>query len=164
MKKIEAIIQPSRFDAVKDALHEIGVEGMTVLEVRGHGRQKGHTEFYRGNEYKVDLPPQDQDRDGGPGRPRRTGRAGHSKRPAKTGSKKIAPESIRGLSEKIAAEGGLPVSLFFAQRNCRVHLGGAAGGAPGGDSGGRGQDQAGGCQRERIEGRNLEQSAAGDSA
>ena len=57
MKKIEAIVQPSRFDAVKDALHEIGVEGMTVLEVRGHGRQKGHTEFYRGNEYKVDLLP-----------------------------------------------------------------------------------------------------------
>ena len=57
MKKIEAIIQPSRFDAVKDALHGIGVEGMTVLEVRGHGRQKGHTEFYRGNEYKVDLLP-----------------------------------------------------------------------------------------------------------
>ena len=57
MKKIEAIIQPSRFESVKDALHEIGVEGMTVLEVRGHGRQKGHTEFYRGNEYKVDLLP-----------------------------------------------------------------------------------------------------------
>ncbi|MGO8735067.1 MAG: P-II family nitrogen regulator [Terriglobia bacterium] len=57
MKKIEAIIQPSRFDAVKDALHNIGVEGMTVFEVRGHGRQKGHTEFYRGNEYKVDLLP-----------------------------------------------------------------------------------------------------------
>jgi nitrogen regulatory protein P-II 1 len=57
MKKIEAIIQPSRFDAVRDALHDIGVEGMTVLEVRGHGRQKGHTEFYRGNEYTVDLLP-----------------------------------------------------------------------------------------------------------
>ena len=57
MKKIEAIIQPSKFDAVKEALHDIGVEGMTVLEVRGHGRQKGHTEFYRGNEYKVDLLP-----------------------------------------------------------------------------------------------------------
>jgi nitrogen regulatory protein P-II 1 len=57
MKKIEAIIQPSRFDAVKDALHDIGVDGMTVLEVRGHGRQKGHTEFYRGNEYTVDLLP-----------------------------------------------------------------------------------------------------------
>jgi nitrogen regulatory protein P-II 1 len=57
MKKIEAIIQPSRFDAVKEALHDIGVEGMTVLEVRGHGRQKGHTEFYRGNEYTVDLLP-----------------------------------------------------------------------------------------------------------
>jgi nitrogen regulatory protein P-II 1 len=57
MKKIEAIIQPSRFDAVKESLHEIGVEGMTVLEVRGHGRQKGHTEFYRGSEYTVDLLP-----------------------------------------------------------------------------------------------------------
>ena len=57
MKKLEAIIQPSRFDAVKNALHEIGVDGMTVLEVRGHGRQKGHTEVYRGNEYVVDLLP-----------------------------------------------------------------------------------------------------------
>lgn len=57
MKKIEAIVQPSRFEAVKAALHEIGVEGMTVSEVRGHGRQKGHTEVYRGNEYTVDLLP-----------------------------------------------------------------------------------------------------------
>jgi len=57
MTKVEAIIQNSRLDAVKDALHEIGVEGMTVLEVRGHGRQKGHTEFYRGREYTVDLIP-----------------------------------------------------------------------------------------------------------
>jgi|SRR5580700_9956918 nitrogen regulatory protein P-II 1 len=57
MKKIEAIIQPSRFDAVKEALLEIGVEGMTVTEVRGHGRQKGHTEVYRGREYVVDLVP-----------------------------------------------------------------------------------------------------------
>jgi nitrogen regulatory protein P-II 1 len=57
MKKIEAIVQPSRFEAVKTALHEIGVEGMTVSEVRGHGRQKGHTEVYRGNEYTVDLLP-----------------------------------------------------------------------------------------------------------
>lgn len=57
MRKIEAIIQPSRFDAVKDALHEIGVDGMTVMEVRGHGRQKGHTEVYRGSEYTVDLLP-----------------------------------------------------------------------------------------------------------
>jgi nitrogen regulatory protein P-II 1 len=57
MKKIEAIIQPSRFDAVKVALLEIGVEGMTVTEVRGHGRQKGHTEVYRGREYEVDLLP-----------------------------------------------------------------------------------------------------------
>ena len=55
MKKIEAIVQPSRFDAVKSALQEVGVEGMTVSEVRGHGRQKGHTEVYRGSEYTVDL-------------------------------------------------------------------------------------------------------------
>ncbi len=57
MMKIEAIIQTSKIDPVKDALHEIGVEGMTVLEARGHGRQKGHTEFYRGREYTVDLIP-----------------------------------------------------------------------------------------------------------
>ena len=57
MTKIEAIIQPSRFEAVKDALIEIGVDGMTVFEVRGHGRQKGHTESYRGREYNVDLLP-----------------------------------------------------------------------------------------------------------
>jgi nitrogen regulatory protein P-II 1 len=57
MTKVEAIIQPSRFEAVKEALIEIGVEGMTVLEVRGHGRQKGHTESYRGREYSVDLLP-----------------------------------------------------------------------------------------------------------
>jgi len=57
MTKIEAIIQPSRFDQVKEALLEIGVDGMTVLEARGHGRQKGHTEFYRGREYTVDLLP-----------------------------------------------------------------------------------------------------------
>jgi len=57
MTKIEAIIQTSKLDQVKDALHEIGVEGMTVLEARGHGRQKGHTEFYRGREYTVDLIP-----------------------------------------------------------------------------------------------------------
>lgn len=57
MKRIEAIIQPHRLDAVKDALIAIGVTGMTISEVRGHGRQKGHTEVYRGNEYKVDLLP-----------------------------------------------------------------------------------------------------------
>jgi nitrogen regulatory protein P-II 1 len=57
MKKIEAIVQPSRFDAVKNALQEVGVDGMTVSEVRGHGRQKGHTEVYRGSEYTVDLLP-----------------------------------------------------------------------------------------------------------
>ncbi len=57
MTKIEAVIQNSKLEAVKDALHEIGIEGMTVLEVRGHGRQKGHTEVYRGREYSVDLIP-----------------------------------------------------------------------------------------------------------
>src|SRR5881409_1541212 len=57
MMKLEAVIQPSRFESVKDALREIGVEGMTVIEVRGHGRQKGHTEVYRGREYSVDLLP-----------------------------------------------------------------------------------------------------------
>lgn len=57
MTKVEAVIQTSKLDAVKNALHEVGVEGMTVLEVRGHGRQKGHTEFYRGREYTVDLIP-----------------------------------------------------------------------------------------------------------
>jgi nitrogen regulatory protein PII len=57
MQKIEAVIQPSKLDALKTALLEIGVEGMTILEARGHGRQKGHTEFYRGREYTVDLLP-----------------------------------------------------------------------------------------------------------
>jgi nitrogen regulatory protein PII len=57
MYKIEAILQPSRLDAVKDSLVEAGIEGMTILEARGHGRQKGHTEFYRGREYTVDLLP-----------------------------------------------------------------------------------------------------------
>jgi nitrogen regulatory protein P-II 1 len=57
MVKVEAIIQPSRFEVVKDGLHEIGVEGMTVSEVRGHGRQKGHLETYRGREYQIDLVP-----------------------------------------------------------------------------------------------------------
>ena len=57
MTKIEAIIQPSRLQVVKAALQEIGVEGMTISEVRGHGRQKGHTETYRGREYEIDLLP-----------------------------------------------------------------------------------------------------------
>ncbi len=57
MQKIEAVIQPSKLDAVKEALVEIGIEGMTILEARGHGRQKGHTEFYRGREYSIDLLP-----------------------------------------------------------------------------------------------------------
>jgi nitrogen regulatory protein P-II 1 len=57
MKRIEAIIQPHKLDEVKEALHGIGVEGITITDVRGHGRQKGHTETYRGNEYRVDLMP-----------------------------------------------------------------------------------------------------------
>ncbi len=57
MKKVEAIIQPFRFEAVKEALKAIGVDGMTITEVRGHGRQKGHKEIYRGQEYVVDLLP-----------------------------------------------------------------------------------------------------------
>lgn len=57
MTKLEAIIQPSKLDTVKEALREVGVSGMTVSEVRGHGRQKGHTEVYRGSEYTVDLLP-----------------------------------------------------------------------------------------------------------
>ena len=57
MKKIEGIIQPHKLEEVKQALIAIGVEGITIAEVRGHGRQKGHTEVYRGAEYKVDLLP-----------------------------------------------------------------------------------------------------------
>ena len=57
MQKIEAVIQPSKLDAVKDALVEIGISGITITDVRGHGRQKGHTELYRGREYSVDLLP-----------------------------------------------------------------------------------------------------------
>ena len=57
MTKIEAVIQPSKLEAVKEALTEMGIDGMTVFEVRGHGRQKGHKEVYRGQEYTVDLLP-----------------------------------------------------------------------------------------------------------
>lgn len=57
MKKIEAIIQPHKLEEVKEALTQAGVEGMTLSEVHGHGRQKGHTEVYRGAEYKVDVRP-----------------------------------------------------------------------------------------------------------
>ena len=57
MLKVEAIIQPAKLDAVKEALIEAGIDGMTILEARGHGRQKGHSEFYRGREYTIDLLP-----------------------------------------------------------------------------------------------------------
>jgi nitrogen regulatory protein P-II 1 len=55
MKKVEAIVQPFKMEEVKDALKAIGIDGMTITEVRGHGRQKGHKEVYRGQEYNVDL-------------------------------------------------------------------------------------------------------------
>ena len=57
MKKIEAIIQPHKLEEVREALKSIGIDGMSVWEVRGHGRQKGHKEVYRGQEYQVDLIP-----------------------------------------------------------------------------------------------------------
>jgi nitrogen regulatory protein P-II 1 len=57
MFRIEAILQPDKLEAVKEALKEISISGLTVSDVRGHGRQKGHTEFYRGREYNVDLLP-----------------------------------------------------------------------------------------------------------
>jgi len=57
MKKIEAIIKPFKLEEVKDALHELGIQGMTVIEAKGFGRQKGHTELYRGSEYTVDFLP-----------------------------------------------------------------------------------------------------------
>jgi nitrogen regulatory protein P-II 1 len=57
MKKVEAIVQPFKLDDVKEALKNIGIDGMTISEVRGHGRQKGHKEVYRGQEYNVDLLP-----------------------------------------------------------------------------------------------------------
>jgi nitrogen regulatory protein P-II 1 len=57
MKKIEAVIKPFKLDEVKEALHEVGVQGMTVLEAKGYGRQKGHSELYRGAEYVIDFLP-----------------------------------------------------------------------------------------------------------
>jgi nitrogen regulatory protein P-II 1 len=60
MVKIEAIIQPAKLETVKEALIEAGIEGITILEARGHGRQKGHTEFYRGREYTIDLLPKNK--------------------------------------------------------------------------------------------------------
>ena len=75
MKKIEAIIKPFKLNEVKDALNELGIQGMTVIEVKGFGRQKGHTEIYRGSEYTVDFLPKIKietraaGRAGGPGHP-----------------------------------------------------------------------------------------------
>ncbi len=66
MKKIEAIIKPFKLDEVKDALNAIGIHGMTITEVKGFGRQKGHVEVYRGTEYEVNFSPQNKDRGGYP--------------------------------------------------------------------------------------------------
>ena len=85
MLKIEAILQPSKLDAVKDALLEAGIEGMTILEARGHGRQKGHTEFYRGREYTVDLLPKVKIETGGHRRYEGQGHRGHRLGAARTG-------------------------------------------------------------------------------
>ena len=60
MKKIEAVVQPFKMEEVKEALKNIGIDGMTISEVRGHGRQKGHKEVYRGQEYNVDLLPKEK--------------------------------------------------------------------------------------------------------
>ena len=68
MKKIEAIVRPHLLEAVKNALQEVGVVGMTISEVKGFGRQKGHAETYRGSEYKVELVPKLEDRGRPPGR------------------------------------------------------------------------------------------------
>ena len=84
MKKIEAIIKPFKLEEVKEALAELGVEGMTVTEVKGFGRQKGHTEIYRGSEYTVDFLPKIKDRDRRRRRARRPGVAAIVKA-AKTG-------------------------------------------------------------------------------
>ena len=77
MKKIEAIIKPFKLEEVKDALSEIGIEGMTVTEVKGFGRQKGHTEIYRGSEYTVDFLPKIKLETGAGRRPRRSRHRGH---------------------------------------------------------------------------------------
>jgi hypothetical protein len=86
MKKIEAIIKPFKLEEVKDALSEIGIEGMTVSEVKGFGRQKGHTEIYRGSEYTVDFLPKIKvelvvtDNQANPPRPARSATARSSSR------------------------------------------------------------------------------------
>ena len=81
MKKIEAIIQPFKLDEVKEALKSIGIDGMTITEVRGHGRQKGHKEVYRGQEYNVDLLPKVKLELVVPSEPRRRGASTPSSRP-----------------------------------------------------------------------------------
>ena len=85
MKKIEAIIQPLKLEEVKEALKAIGIDGMTITEVRGHGRQKGHKEVYRGMEYQVDLLPKVKARDGGLRRARRRSDPDRGRRSARTG-------------------------------------------------------------------------------
>ncbi len=79
MKKIEAIIKPFKLDEVKEALQEIGVQGLSVIEVKGFGRQKGHTELYRGAEYVVDFLPESENR-GRPADDSRRRHRGHRRR------------------------------------------------------------------------------------
>ena len=85
MKKIEAIIQPFKLDEVKEALKAIGIDGMTITEVRGHGRQKGHKEVYRGQEYNVDLLPKVKAGNGGALRTAATKSSTPSSAAARTG-------------------------------------------------------------------------------
>ena len=97
MKKIEAIIKPFRIEEVKDALAKIGIEGMTVIEAKGCGRQKGHTEIYRGSEYTVDLLPKIKIEVDGGGRsaPRRwRGRLSPRRKTGKIGDGKVFISNI----------------------------------------------------------------------
>jgi hypothetical protein len=84
MKKIEAIIKPFKLEEVKDALSEIGIEGMTVSEVKGFGRQKGHTEIYRGSEYTVDFLPKSNSSSRTPKPTRPSGRSSRRPKPARS--------------------------------------------------------------------------------
>ena len=93
MKKIEAIIKPFKLEDVKEALAELGVEGMTVSEVKGFGRQKGHTEIYRGSEYTVDFLPENQNRNRPGGR--------HGRQPPWTRSSK-PPRPAKSVTAKFS--------------------------------------------------------------
>jgi nitrogen regulatory protein P-II 2 len=85
MKLVTAIIKPFKLDEVREALSAIGVQGITVTEVKGFGRQKGHTELYRGAEYVVDFLPESESRSSDPRRPPRANHRGHREVAASTG-------------------------------------------------------------------------------